>query len=65
MTTRKDYIRQASIFTMGGLIDPRFEHEHNLATVKPKKHKGKVSVKFLFKALKAFAIFFGGKPSIR
>ncbi len=65
MTTRNDYIRQASIFTMGGLIDPTFEDEHNLATVKPKKRKGKGSLKFLFKAWKAFAIFFEGKHSIR
>ncbi len=57
MTTRNDYIRQASIFTMGGLIDPRFEHEHNLVTVQPKKEQGKGSLKFLFKARKALAIF--------
>ena len=58
MTTRNDYIRQASIFTIVGLIDPRFEDEHNWATVKPKKRKGKGSLKFLFKAWNAFAIFF-------
>jgi hypothetical protein len=50
---------------MGGLIDPRFEHEHNLATVKPKKHKGKASLRFLFKVRKAFAIFFGSNLSVR
>jgi hypothetical protein len=65
MTTRNDYIRQASIFTMCGLIDPRFSNEQALVPVQRKKYNGNGSLKFLYRALKAVAIFFEGKPLVR
>jgi hypothetical protein len=34
MTTTKDYIRQASWFTLNGLPDPRLEHTKNSATLR-------------------------------
>jgi hypothetical protein len=34
MTTRKDVIRQASLFTMNGLVDPRLMPENIKATKK-------------------------------
>ena len=65
MTTRKDYIRQTALFTMGGLNDPRFEPEIVLSTVQPQKHKEKSVSKYIFSIRSAFAIFFGSKPSVR
>lgn len=65
MTTRKDYIRQTALFTMGGLSDPRFGPEVVLTTVQPQKHKEKNVSKYTFSIRRAFAIFFGSKPSVR
>lgn len=65
MTTRKDYIRQTALFTMGGLSDPRFGPEVILTTVQPQMHKKKNVSKYTFSIRRAFEIFFGSKPSVR
>ena len=57
MTTRKDYIRQTALFTMGGLNDPRFEPEIVLGTAQPQKHKEKSVSKYIVSIRRALQYF--------
>ncbi len=59
MTPSKDMIRQASLYTMGGLIDPRLMQGYESPNTKP----GAKSFNFLNVLRKTLEGFTGGKVS--
>ena len=62
MTSRYDYMRQASLFTMNGLPDPMFETADTV-TVRENKNTGRLP--FLMRALYFFRGFREKKEAIQ
>ena len=65
MTSRYDYVRQASMFTMNGLPNPGFETAHAAVEV-PEKHKDdEVRIPFLIRAIHLYRSFREKKEAIQ
>ncbi len=65
MTSRYDYVRQASLFTMNGLPNPGFETANSAVEVAEKPNDDDVRIPFLMRVTHLYRSFRDKKEAIQ